>query len=159
MDSDNQAIIRSKMAQDHDFNEVWAELESRYVKDNLEHHRAHWRQLVLPLEGLNEDVVRKFRTEWEKRRSRVEDATEEEEHDLLLRRMGPMWANKILTEEEKRNSDKAAVKVYRFGDYTLPDLEDFVTRIAGETRTVLKRKMGGTPSCSTLKKPKEKSWT
>ena len=98
----------------------------------MEYYRAHWRKLELQVEGLNEDALRKFRTEWDKRRERVEDATEEEEYDLLLRRVGPVWAKRILVEEEKRTRGKFGVKINKVGQFSLRDFSAFLTRILGE---------------------------
>ena len=132
LDSDNRSIVQSKYDSGVKFDAIWLELDKRYSKDSLEYHRALWRQLELAVEGLNEDSLRKFKTEWDKRRARVEDATEDEERDLLLRRVGPIWAKRILVEEEKRTRNQFGVKISKFGLFTQADFANFVTRIIGD---------------------------
>ena len=89
LDPDNRQILQAKRTQGQKFEEIWEDFERRYVRDSIEHHRNHWRNLILPVDGLNEDHVRWFRSEWEKRKGRVEDADIEEEYVLILQRMNP----------------------------------------------------------------------
>ena len=117
LDQDNRQILQAKRAQGQNFQEIWEDFEKRYVRDSIEHHRNHWRNLILPVDGLTEDHVRWFRSEWDKRRVRVEDADAEEEYELLLQRIGAINAKIIMFEEVKRGRGKFVLKMARLGDF------------------------------------------
>ena len=62
----------------------------------------------------------------------MEDATKDEEYELLLRKVGPTWSMKIMQEEEKRNRGKYGVKVNRVLDSGVKEMEELVQRKTGE---------------------------
>jgi hypothetical protein len=132
LDPDNRQILQAKRTQGQKFEEIWEDFERRYVRDSIKHHRNHWRNLILPVDGLNEDHVRWFRSEWEKRKGRVEDATVEEEYELLLQRIGGINAKRIMFEEVKRGRGKFVLKMARLGDFTKFSVEKLVQRVTGD---------------------------
>ena len=142
LDPDNKSIVESKISQGQTYTQVWQDLERRYTRDDVGVYRAHWRSLMMPLDGLNEDSLRWFATEWEKRRARVEDATEEEAHELFLNRVGPYWAKKIYQEEAKKMRNKFGIRISRFGDFSLVSVENLVTRVAGENPVEFREQNG-----------------
>jgi hypothetical protein len=131
LDADNRAILVAKSAQEEGFDQIWSEFEKRYARDSVAHHRAHWQNLVLPLEGVNEDHIRWFKSEWEKRRARVEDASEEEEYNLLLERIGAYNAKRIMGEEAKRGRGKYVLKMARVVDFNQGSIEKLIQRTTG----------------------------
>ena len=101
LDEGNRGIARARFDQGQTFRDVWLELERRCEGDTVEYHRRKWQAIELPLEGRNEDIIRAFRAEWEKLKSRVEDATPEEENKLLIQKIGKGNAFMVLREQEK----------------------------------------------------------
>lgn len=145
LDADNRAILVAKSAQEEGFDQIWSEFEKRYARDSVAHHRAHWQNLVLPLEGVNEDHIRWFKSEWEKRRARVEDASEEEEYNLLLERIGAYNAKRIMGEEAKRGRGKYVLKMARVVDFNQGSIEKLIQRTTGAPQSPFLRTRGGTP--------------
>ena len=59
-----------------------------------------------------------------------------------MMRVGEGWARQIYIEEAKRNRDKFAVKICRFGDHTLKSVEALLTRAIGNPLESIKEDNG-----------------
>ena len=95
------------------FGDLWRDLEKHYAIDDPHHWRAMWDGVELQHQG---EVIRLkdwlfFQAEFEAAKSQVSDWTEQEELDLLLKKLPHGWRTRVLKSEAKEAKRKFAVKV------------------------------------------------
>lgn len=95
------------------FSDVWRDLEKNFAIDDPHHWRLQWDRVELQHAG---EAVRLkdwlfFQAEFEAAKAMVSDWTEQEELDLLLKRLPPGWRTKVLREEAKEARRKFSVKI------------------------------------------------
>ena len=95
------------------FADIWRDLEKHFAIDDPHHWRAQWEQVELQHIG---DVIRLkdwlfFQAEFEAAKTQVSDWTEQEEIDVLLKKLPAGWRTKVPREEAKESKRKFAVKI------------------------------------------------
>ena len=95
------------------FGDLWRDLEKHYAIDDPHHWRAMWDGVELQHQG---EVIRLkdwlfFQAEFEAAKSQVSDWTEQEELDLLLKKLPHGWRTRVLKSEAKEAKRRFAVKV------------------------------------------------
>ena len=95
------------------FQKVWRDLECNYALDDPHHWRAQWEKVELHHQG--ESIRLRdwlfFQSEFEVAKGMVADWTEQEELDLLVKKLPMGWRTRVLRQEAKESKHKFAVKV------------------------------------------------
>jgi len=95
------------------FTDVWEELVKLFRIDNPVHWRRRWGNVQLSRSG--EDIKIQdwifFESSFEVAKSRVQDWTEQEEVDLLMKQLPWGWRKKVLQREAKEAQSRNVVKM------------------------------------------------
>ena len=95
------------------FTDVWEELVKLFRIDNPVHWRRRWGNVQLSRSG--EDIKIQdwifFESNFEVAKSRVQDWTEQEEVDLLMKQLPMGWRRKVLQREAKEAESRNVVKM------------------------------------------------
>jgi len=113
LDTQTQRILvkREELDTSITYIQFWGELETEYETDLTNKHRAAWKSVKLDdPENLTFKNWRKFITEFEIRRNRIEDWTEIEEYQLIMQNLFSTWRKKIMEEEGKRKKQQCLDK-------------------------------------------------
>jgi ribosomal protein S15P/S13E len=96
------------------FSEFLGSLQEEFSSDSSHQHRVAWQKVkldqTLPLTG---EKWKKFQRDFELRKGRDFDWTENEEYDLLYNQLLENYQIKVSLEESKRRKDQFWVKVTR----------------------------------------------
>ena len=104
LDETNRTILQTHRERGGTFEGFMMELDRRYLSDVQEHHRRKWKALTIANPSrLSRDDFRGFRAKFERCKSRVLDATPEEEYALLMAKLPEDLRLKAVEEEEWRN--------------------------------------------------------
>ena len=133
LDEVNKTVLQTHRERGGTFEGFMLELDRRYMSDVQEHHRRKWRALTIANpSSLSRDDFREFRATFERCRSRLLDATPEEEYALLMAKLPDDWRLKAAGEEERRNDKRFGLRIGRVADLNLDDMDAFLTERAGE---------------------------
>ena len=133
LDGINKTVLQTHRERGGTYEGFMRELDRRYLSDVQEHHRRKWEALELanPSKPSWEDF-REFRARFERCRSRVLDATPEEEYALLMANLPEDLRLKAVEEEEWRNRQRFGLRIGRISGWGLDEMEDFLTQRARE---------------------------
>ena len=94
------------------FNEVMEDMEKAFGMDNPHYFRQHWENVKLKFEGkltLAEFLLWKSR--YLTARSLVQDFTDQEDMDMVLKNLPQVWREKVLQQEAKEAERRWIVKI------------------------------------------------
>ena len=81
---------------------------------------------------LSREDFREFKSKFERCRSRVQDATPEEEYSLLMAKLPEDWRLRAVGEEERRNRQRFGLRIGRLTGLGPEETESFLAERAGE---------------------------
>jgi hypothetical protein len=143
LDETNRTILQTHRERGGTFEGFMMELDRRYLSDVQEHHRRKWKALTIANPSrLSRDDFREFRAKFERYRSRVLDATPEEEYALLMAKLPEDLRLKAVEEEEWRNRQRFGLRIGRISGWGLDEMEDFLTQRAREAPLEIREKDG-----------------
>ena len=95
------------------FADFWDEIDCEFGRDATHQNRTAWVQVDINKVGsrMTSTEWRAFVKEFILRRNRVDDRTESEEYDLLMRKLPPYWVNEVAKEEGRKNRKGRGVKI------------------------------------------------
>ena len=113
LDSTDQKLLELRREQNPSLTmgEFWQELQSLYDKDSAAQNRLAWESTRLPQGELSLDRWLEFLREFQLKRDRVEDRTDHEEYQILMKTLPPYWQKEVVREEAKRGRGKWLVRM------------------------------------------------
>ena len=93
------------------FAEFWETLSTLYDRDSQVQLRMAWETVRIAKGDLTLEKWLEFLREFQLKRDRVEERTEQEEYKLLMRALPQFWQKKILLEEAKANKRTWKVRI------------------------------------------------
>ena len=153
LDEISQKLLQKKREENAQlrFQDFWGILQDEFSSDSSHQHRAAWYKVKLditpPLTG---DKWKKFQRDFELRKGRVLDWTENEEYDLLFNQLPEKYQLRVATEENKRRKDQFWVKVTNLSGLSGLELQKkFSDILEGEIKKVEEVPKGFLVECGT----------
>ena len=113
LDTSDQLMLENMMETNPrmTFQEFWGTLSELYDRDSQAQLRLQWESVKIKPGDLNLDKWLQFLREFQLKRDRVEDRSNQEEYKLLMKNLPREWQKKILVEEEKLGKNKFLVRI------------------------------------------------
>ena len=105
------------------YTQFWGDLQSEFEGDVNFRHRSAWERVQLTNGQMNTINWRKFCTEFELLKQRVEDRTEQEEYKLIFKQLPEEWRVQVAREESNRRKYKFWVRVSNVIGYSPGELK------------------------------------
>ena len=114
------------------FQEFWDEIDREHGRDATHQNRTAWKKVKLHQAGKRLTLAewRSFTKEWDLKRGRVDDRTENEEYSLLMAQLPEYWAMEVGKEECKRDLKGHWVRISNTPDWTRSRMENFLKEYA-----------------------------
>ena len=116
---------------------IWAELDREFGRDASTQARRVWESVRLSLESgeLTIAAWRKFQTDFELARDRVEDRTQQEEYRQIWSQLPEHWQKEVKKEESRRARDHFFVRISNLPRASVHDVRELTEDIVNVRAT------------------------
>ena len=115
LDRGSQAQLDSELRQDPNlpYYVFWGRLKARFAKDVLNVHRQNWMRVSLPRPGEWPTLMewREFEVNHRGKRAIVDDWTDAEDHNQIMRQLPQDLRRRVIHEQQKRRKGQRRIRI------------------------------------------------